>query len=157
MIERQAVRALLISPEDELLLIKIVEPQSKRSFWLTPGGGIDSGESPLTSLRREIFEETGLADFEIGPEVWRREHLFTWDGKAILQKERYYLVRVARFEPTHRHLPDEGERMAFGGFRWWRAEDIEQSQEAFAPKGLSRLLQALLQDGPPSQPLVLTG
>ncbi|MCL4298355.1 MAG: NUDIX domain-containing protein [Anaerolineae bacterium] len=157
MIERQAVRALLVSPEEELLLIKIVDPQSQRAFWLTPGGGMDPGESPAASLRREIFEETGLADFEIGPEVWRREHLFTWDGKAILQKERYYLVRVARFEPTLQHLPDEVERMAFGGFRWWRAADIEQTPEAFAPRGLSKLLQALLQNGPPPQPLVLTG
>ncbi|GIK36313.1 MAG: DNA mismatch repair protein MutT [Chloroflexota bacterium] len=157
MIERQAVRALLVSPEEELLLIKIIEPQSQRSFWLTPGGGIDPDESPTASLRREIFEETGLADFEIGPEVWYREHLFNWDGRAILQKERYYLIRVAHFEPTPQHLPDEVERMAFGGFRWWRAADIEQSPEAFAPRGLSKLLQALLQNGPPPQPLALNG
>lgn len=156
MTERQAVRALLINPADELLLIKIVEPQSQRAFWLTPGGGMDPGESSTASLRREIFEETGLTDFEIGPEVWYREHLFSWDGKAILQKERYYLVKVARFEPTHRHLPDEGERLAFGGFRWWRAEEIEQSQEAFAPRGLGHLFRTLLQNGPPPQPIVLT-
>lgn len=155
MIERQAVRALLISPADELLLIKIVEPRSRRFFWLTPGGGMDSGESFAVSLQREIFEETGLTGFEIGPQVWYREHLFNWDGQAILQKERYYLVRVTRFEPTFQHLPDEGERLAFGGFRWWQAKEIEQSQDAFAPRDLGRLLQTLLQHGPPPQPITL--
>lgn len=157
MIERHAARALLISPAEELLLIKIVNPHSQRFFWLTPGGGLDPGESPAAGLRREIFEETGLTDFEIGPEVWYREHLFHWGDRAILQKERYYLVRVAHFEPTFRHLPTEGERLAFGGFRWWRAEEIEQSPEAFAPRGLGHLLQTLLQNGPPPQPIILNG
>ncbi|GAB4461513.1 MAG: hypothetical protein Fur0044_53390 [Anaerolineae bacterium] len=155
MIERRAVRALLISPQDELLMIKFVEPQSKRAFWLTPGGGMDPGESPLMSLKREIFEETGLTNYDIGPEVWQREHQFTWDGRVVLQKERYYLIRVARFEPTHRHLPDAVEQAAFAGFRWWQAADMEQSQELFAPRGLSRLFQALLQQGPPAAPIVL--
>jgi 8-oxo-dGTP pyrophosphatase MutT (NUDIX family) len=136
-------------------MIKFIEPKSQRAFWLTPGGGIDPGESPLMSLRREIFEETGLTDFESGPQVWSREHQFTWDGKAFLQQELYYLIRVARFEPTHQHLPDEVERLAFGGFRWWQATEIEHSQEAFAPRGLSGLFQALLHHGPPFQPIVL--
>jgi 8-oxo-dGTP pyrophosphatase MutT (NUDIX family) len=155
-IERQAVRALLISPQEQLLLIKIIEPQSKRAFWLTPGGGVDPSESPTAGLKREIFEETGLTGFEIGPEVWHREHLFTWAGRSIRQREKFYLVKVPRFEPTPQHLPDEVERAAFDGFRWWGVTEIEHSQEEFAPGGLGQLLQALLRDGPPAQPIVLT-
>ena len=30
------------------------------------------GEAPADALRREVLEETGLAEFEIGPQVWRR-------------------------------------------------------------------------------------
>lgn len=156
MTERQAVRALILSPQDELLLIKIIEPQSKHTFWLTPGGGIDPGESPLAGLRREIFEETGLADFEIGPEIWRRQCHFVWNSQTIQQNERYYLIRVPRFEPTARHVPNEVEHAAFDGFRWWTASEIEQSQDAFAPRGLSRLFQSLIKNGPSTEPIVLT-
>lgn len=155
MIERQAVRALLLSPQAELLLIKIIEPKSKRTFWLTPGGGIDPGESPTAGLRREVFEETGLLNFEIGPEVWQREHKFTWDGQVILQHERYYVVRVHRFEPTVDYLPDQMEQATFGGFGWWTAQAISQSAEDFAPHGLGVLLRSLIQEGLPSRPIVL--
>ena len=154
-VNREAVRALLLSPQQELLLIKIVEPVSKDAFWLTPGGGIDPGEAPVTGLRREVFEETGLQEFEAGPEVWRREHRFTWAGQRILQRERFYLVWVERFEPTARHLPDQVERDAFAEFRWWAIRDIELSPEAFAPRRLGQLLYSLIQNGPPAAPIFL--
>lgn len=156
MINREAVRALLLNPQQELLLIKIVEPVSKRAFWLTPGGGIYPGEAPVTGLRREIFEETGLREFEVGPEVWRREHRFTWAGQRILQRERFYLVRVERFEPTARYLPDQVEQDAFAEFRWWAIGDIEPSPEAFAPRRLGQLLRSLIQNGFPAAPIFLT-
>lgn len=156
MIERHAVRALLLTPQEELLLIKIIEPKSKRAFWLTPGGGMHPGEDAVTCLRREIFEETGLTHFDIGPEIWRREHRFTWAGKPILQRERFYLVNIDRFEPIDHHLPDQVEQDAFGGFRWWQAQEIAPSSEAFAPRRLGPLLQSLIQDGPPAQPIFLT-
>ena len=155
MIKRNAVRALLLSPGGRLLLMKLIEPKSKRAVWLTPGGGIQAGESPAVGLRREIFEETGLADFEIGPEVWRREHRFNWNGRAILQRERFFVVKVNPFEPTEHHNADEVEQNAFGGFRWWSAPEIEQSNEVFAPRRLGGLLQALIQDGPPTHPIFL--
>lgn len=136
--------------------MKLTEPFSGRSFWLTPGGGVNAGESPVTSLRREIFEETGLADFEIGPEVWRRQHRFTWDGRDILQRERFYLVGIERFEPTAAYMPDKVEQDAFEGFRWWAASEIEQSDQSFAPRSLGSYLRLLIRRGPPARPVNLT-
>jgi nucleoside triphosphatase len=52
-----AVAALIIGPDDRLLLVKT----SKWSgLWGVPGGKIDYGEDMLTALRREMREETGL-------------------------------------------------------------------------------------------------
>jgi 8-oxo-dGTP pyrophosphatase MutT (NUDIX family) len=153
MIKRQAVRVLLLNPQGELLLIRIIEPKSRQAFWLTPGGGAKADESPIVSLRREVYEETGLANFEVGPEVWRREQRFSWNGKAIHQFERYYLVPVDRFLPTDHHLPDKVEQDAFDEFRWWSAAKIEQSSDLFAPRQLAVLLRSLIQDGPPASPI----
>lgn len=151
--ERHAIRALLLTPEEELLLIKIIEPKSERAFWLTPGGGMLDGESEVACLRREIYEETGLTEFEMGPEVWQRDHTFLWDGRSIRQRERYYLIEVERFEPVDHHLPDEVEQVAFDGYRWWRTQEIEQSKEWFVPTRLAVLLKDLLENGPPPHPI----
>ena len=111
------------------------------------------GESEVACLRREICEETGLAEFEMGPEVWRRDHTFLWDGRTIRQRERYYLIKVERFEPVDHHLPEEVEQVAFGGYRWWRVPEIEQSNESFVPSQLAALLKTLLENGPPLSPI----
>lgn len=46
----------ILARGDQLLLTHQMEPTPE--FQL-PGGGIDPGESPITALHREVFEETG--------------------------------------------------------------------------------------------------
>ena len=93
---REGVRAVVLDPDDRVLLARIVFP-SGVELWATPGGGVEPGESDEHALRRELAEEVGLDEFELGPLVWRRvqdwEDLSPrWDG----QRERTYLVRVPR-------------------------------------------------------------
>ena len=47
-VEREAVRAIIVTPERELLLLRVRLRAPERSFWITPGGGMNPGESPLT-------------------------------------------------------------------------------------------------------------
>jgi len=44
--------------------------QSIEGYWGTPGGRMESGETPEQAMRREIFEETGI---EVGPLTKVRE------------------------------------------------------------------------------------
>ena len=83
---RPASRVLLIDPSDRILLLKANVPD--QDFWLTPGGGLEPGESFESGALRELCEETGLRDVTLGPCVWMRTHVFPWDGKVYKQQER---------------------------------------------------------------------
>jgi len=151
--EREAVRALLISPEREILLMRTALPTlDDRTGWITPGGGIAPREDPLSGLRRELLEETGLGDPEIGPEVWTRRHSFRVRGQTWNQHERFFLVACERFEPSIDGM-QERELEYFQTYRWWSIDGIENSGELFAPRRMGRLLRELLRDGPPPAPI----
>lgn len=152
-LRRNAVRALLVTPEDEVLLMCAEDPGDGHRVWFTPGGGLEPGEGDEEGLRRELFEETGRTDLAIGPLVWTRFHAFTWAGQLIHQHERFYLVPVTRFVPGWRTNPDETELMSFREYRWWTAAEIKASPELFAPRRLAELLRSLRRDGPPSAPV----
>jgi 8-oxo-dGTP diphosphatase len=96
---REAVRAVVLDPDDRVLLVRLEFPHW--TGWAMPGGGVDEGETDGAALRRELAEEAGLDGFELGPIVWTRRHLLEfgdWDG----QVERYYLVRAPGADPAPR-------------------------------------------------------
>ena len=123
-------------------------------MWATPGGGIEEGESDEHALRRELAEEAGLEAFALGPLVWTRTHHVPmgggrWDG----QSERYYVVRVAAFEPAPRLSWEELRNEGMTAVRWWTPEELEASAELFAPRRLALLVRELLLHGPPAEPI----
>src|SRR6267378_1635816 len=65
MTERNAVRAILLTPDKRVLLLRIRLP-GVSPFWIAPGVGIEPGETVYQALRRELREELGLTDFEAG-------------------------------------------------------------------------------------------
>ena len=130
--------------------MRVIEPVSGRSFWITPGGGANEGEDKIATLKRELLEEVGRNNFEVGPEVWRRDHQFSWGGQAYDQTDHFYLVYTERFIPTDANMPDQIEIDSFDGFRWWSLTEIEQSDEVFVPRRLGPLLRELVENGTPS-------
>jgi 8-oxo-dGTP pyrophosphatase MutT (NUDIX family) len=150
---RPAARAVVLDPDDRILLVRFEFPDS--SFWATPGGGIEPGETPEEALTRELLEEAGLEAVTLGPPIWTRTHIVPfesglWDG----QVERYFLLRTPRFEPAPRQTREQLAAEWVTAIRWWtQAELADAGGLTFAPRRLPELVAALLRDGPPEEPL----
>ena len=149
---RQAARAVLLDPDDRILLVRFEFPAA--AFWGTPGGGLDPGETHEQAILRELAEEAGLEDVVLGPWIWTREHVIPFlDGKWDGQVERFVLVRTARFEPAPRFTPEQLASEYVTEIRWWTQAELASSDELFAPRRLPELVAALLRDGPPGEPV----
>ena len=149
---RQGVRAVVLDPADRVLLVRFQFPET--SLWATPGGGIDEGESPEEAIVRELAEEVGLDEVELGPWIWTREHVFPFlDGRWDGQAERFVVVRTPAFEPAPRFTVEQLAAEYVAGMRWWTPDELEASDELFAPRRLPELVAALLRDGPPGEPV----
>lgn len=144
---REAARGLILTPAQELLLLKIRLPGVPEPFWIAPGGGLESGERAEDALRRELQEELGLIDFEQGPLVWRRQHTFTFRARRICQRESYFIIRAARFEP---HMMDDMERDAVDEVRWWPVAELRCAAERLTPLTMASIVEQFLWVGPPA-------
>jgi TDG/mug DNA glycosylase family protein len=148
-IERLAARALVLDEHGRTLLVQFRDDNGQ-VWWATPGGGIDEGEDVEAALRRELAEELGLDDFELGPEIWTREHTFAWRGNILRQRERIWLVETPHHEPAPR-VDLAAELVA--DVRWWTPEELGRTTETLVPRRLPELLDSLHTEGPPRSPI----
>lgn len=148
---REAARALLLTPDDEVLLVRFDFPDAD-ARWALPGGGLEPGESHVDALHRELREETGLVDAAIGPHVWTRVHVIPFlDGRHDGQREHVHLVPTARFDPQ----PTIGwERLRseyVTDLRWWHLDQLTDGLP-FVPAALATLVRSIIAHGPPATP-----
>src|SRR3954471_15069837 len=107
---RLTARVLLFDPVGRLLLMRGRLPSApeRDGAWFTVGGGAAPGESVLEAAAREIVEETGFTDAELGPVVWRREGPLALAAETVWMDEHYVVARCAGGDPVrHGWQPDE--------------------------------------------------
>ncbi|MFG1946723.1 NUDIX hydrolase [Nonomuraea sp. NPDC048826] len=159
-IERDAVRLVVLDVRDHLLLFHTRDPTmpEKGTWWELPGGGIDAGEDYADAAIRELKEETGIRidRRQVGDPTWRRDSSFTYRGARRLQHEVVVSVRLDVSGPDI----DGSERVDFEAedyfdFRWWSIAEVTSSTGLFYPRRLPELLSAFLAEEVITEPLEL--
>jgi 8-oxo-dGTP pyrophosphatase MutT (NUDIX family) len=147
---------LLVDDAGRVLLFS-VGGADEPTRWFAVGGGVEPGETYEQAALREVWEETGLTGFALGPEVWRGlPWIAVWGGVAYEVQQRYFLARVPAFEIDTSGF-EEFERASVTGHRWWTADELATTTDVLRPAGLPHLLAQLLADGPPDQPITVDG
>jgi TDG/mug DNA glycosylase family protein len=148
---RPAVRALILDPDDRVLLVRFEWPD--KTVWAPPGGGVEPDETDEPALARELAEECGLRGFTLGPCIWTRTHWMTdmagWAG----QEERIYLIRTGAFDPAPEWTAEALATEGIAGQRWFTRAELGEPGLIFAPRRLPVLLWDLLGRGPPAEPI----
>ncbi|MFM7510031.1 MAG: NUDIX hydrolase [Actinomycetota bacterium] len=151
---RRAARVVVFDPSDRVLLIEGRDPAGRvpGRWWEIPGGGMDPGEDSASTARRELWEEAGIREAEIGPCVWIQQVQYTFGGFHFDQDE---FIHVARCDGTTtgpgglEHL----EALAFGEQRWWAVGDFLDHGPRTIPYRMLEFIADLASGVLPSEPI----
>jgi 8-oxo-dGTP pyrophosphatase MutT (NUDIX family)/G:T/U-mismatch repair DNA glycosylase len=134
--KRVGVRGLVVDDAGRTLLFRYGNEYAM--WWISPGGGQEPGETDEQTLRRELREECGLLDFELGPVLWRQERWGLDEPGYGGTLQRTYLVRVPAFENAPQlDLSAEGSHEE----RWFTIDELDDLPTR--PEPLARLLREL--------------
>lgn len=152
--KRRSARVILVDAADRLLLMRYSGREGH--FWLTPGGGVDPGESLPVAAARELREEVGLLvePAVLGaPVAFASGHAeFSW--AVGLFRDDFFFHRVQAHEVDKSGFT-ELEVAMHAGHRWWGRDDLAATAEIVYPLELVPLLDKLLAGSVPTEPVQL--
>lgn len=85
----EAAGGYVVNEQDELLVFY------RRGSWDMPKGKIDPGETPEQAAVREVQEETGLVNLDLGAFLCHTYHTYEQKGKRILKKTWWYRMKTS--------------------------------------------------------------
>ncbi len=140
--KRPSARLLVLDPGERLLLFRFhfdTGPLAGTSYWATPGGGLDEGESFAEAARRELAEETGI-EAAVGEAVAVRHTCFSLStGEMVDAEEHYFIVRTdGRIDVSGN--PDPVERAFISEAKWWTRDEIAASGEPIFPENIFAMI-----------------
>ena len=142
---------IVVGPDDRVLLFEDSDPGiAGVTWWVTPGGGMDPGETERSTAVREMAEETGyvLAEADLVGPLATRYAVHGYSDQVLEQQESFYLVRVAAFEIDISAHTEE-EQITLQGHRWWSRSEIEAGGAWIWPEQLLELWDRAAEPGLP--------
>lgn len=108
---REIVRALVLDEKGNVAIHNVVRndrfcPTGPQSYYETPGGGVDEGETDEIAIHRECQEELGY-DIEIVKELGEVDDDYNLIGRH--NKNHYYLAKRTRY--IGKHFVSEGDSL----------------------------------------------
>lgn len=157
---RLTARAIIFNKKTgKILLINYLNEKANstkeftKGFWALPGGGLEDNESFEQGLKREIYEETGLINFELKNCVLSRVVYLDIEKGRQPFYERYYLVKTGSEEIKTEGLTDY-ETNVIKEYKWWTIEEIKETKEVIFPVGLKTVIDKALKDS--EEPIDIT-
>lgn len=141
--KRESARLLVLSPLREVLLFRFSHTQDAlagSSYWATPGGGLEEGETFQAAAIRELHEETGLSVSVMeGPVANRSLPLLLPSGERVLAVEQYFLLH-AEDKTLSRSGWSAHEVRVMAEHRWWSMAELKSTKETVWPENLVGIL-----------------
>ncbi|ECF7490659.1 NUDIX domain-containing protein, partial [Salmonella enterica] len=107
-----------------------------KSYWATPGGGLESNESFEQAALRELREETGIIKNDVGPQVATRSFpMMLPSGETVLAEEHFFIVNVEKTD-TDKSGWSNNERKVIRDQYWWTLEELQLTKETIFPRDL---------------------
>jgi 8-oxo-dGTP pyrophosphatase MutT (NUDIX family) len=143
---RLAARVLLVDATGRVLRFRGGDPAAPEAgtWWFTPGGGLEAGESWAEGAARELREETGLrvAPEALGAPVFEERADFAFAGLLIDQDQRFFLLRVDSHEVDTSGF-GEIEVASIEEHRWWSLDELRATSDTLYPLDLVDVLTRL--------------
>ena len=143
---RNGVGVIVLNNENKVFVGKRKDNPVDR--WQMPQGGVDIGESYLSAMKRELYEETSIKSIEILKEI---DGFFEyelpknlvgiiWKGKFRGQKQKWF---ITRFIGNENEINLQTENQEFIEWKWIIPDELPKTIVDFKKKMYGELLKIL--------------
>ena len=143
---RNGVGVIVLNNENKVFVGKRKDNPVDR--WQMPQGGVDIGESYLSAMKRELYEETSIKSIKILKEIngFFEYELpknlvgIIWKGKFRGQKQKWF---ITRFIGNENEINLQTENPEFIEWKWIIPDELPRTIVDFKKKMYAELLETL--------------